>query len=185
MITMEMVAPIGRSFKPHSYKGEVNVDIDYDKEIFSGSKNCVLIKIDNILVPFFVESIGGGIKGTSHLKLKGIESDLQAAMIANKELFMLKSDLAKQLGISEEDLEVYSDQLEGFTVLDAQNGMVIGKVVGSEEGKEYDYILVEKDSDGNIVYIPFVDEMIMEITDRSEEGEGVIKVSLPEGYLEI
>lgn len=185
MITDEMVVAVGRLFKPHSFRGEVNADILYGRELFADPNTPFFVKIDNILVPFFVETVGGGSNKTSFLKFRGIDSDSEASMVVNKELYALKSFVSEILGVSEEELEAGADDFAGFLVTDASNGVVIGEVEGIEEGVEYDYLLVKKQIDGETIHVPLIEEFVSEILEPSGESPGEITVTLPEGFLEI
>lgn len=185
MITDEMVAPVGRLFKPHGYKGEINFDALYEKNLYTVPGAALFIKIDNILVPFFVEKINGGASGTSFLKLKGIDSDLDALPLVRKEVYALKTFLVEQLEITEEELSIAVEGLNGFEVRTSEEPeTAIGEVIDMEEGVEYDYLIVE-DSDGRTFHIPFIEEFIEEINEPSGDTKGYIIVSLPEGFLEI
>lgn len=184
MITQEIVTQVGKIFKPHGYKGEMNVDVDYGPELFANPKTPFFVKIDNILVPFFVERIGGGASGTSYMKFKGVNSDIEALQFVRKELYAPKDFVAGLLGLSPEELEMTVAGVVGFDVIDGGSGEKIGTVEDMEEGVEYDYILVRKASDDALLHIPFVDEFVEEITESSPSGNGEITVSLPEGFME-
>lgn len=185
MIREEDLIVVGKIFKPHGYKGEMNVEIEYGAELFKDSKTPYFIKMDNILVPFFVETIGGGREGTSFLKLRGVDSDLAASGFVRKELYARRSDVAKALKISEDELSMSIAGLDGFRVIDAVSGNFIGTVLEIEEGVEYDYLIVTKGEDDSEIQIPFIDEFISEVKDSGEGSIGEIYVTLPEGFLEI
>ena len=186
MITQEMVLPVGRILKTHSFKGRLKVDIFYEKEIFYNPETPFFIKIDNILVPFFVDSIGGGSDNMSYLKLNDVNTDEEAASLVGKEIFALKSYLSQALGLSEEDLAVEPDDFLGFDVFDTASEDLIGEVVGIEEGVEYDYLSVRRPDSGDLLDIPFIDEFVDEIVEpESDREKGIIRVSLPEGFLDI
>lgn len=181
--------PVGRIFKPHGYKGEMNADIFYGPELFSDPETPFFVKIDNILVPFFVESIGGGTEGTSFLKLKGIDSDLEALTFNRKDLYALKSFVSSLFGVTEEELQLAAEDFRGYEVCDSYDRETIGVVEGVEEGVEYDYLEVRRE-DGETLYIPFIDEFVESVVESSEgtdtpEKRGKIYVNLPDGFLEI
>ena len=185
MITAEMITPIGHLFKPHGYKGELNADIIFDSSIFDDPETPFFVYIDNILVPFFVETIGGGQNNTSFIKFKNIDSDTEALVVAKRELYALKSFILENFEITEEELEFDSGALMGFEVIDLKSEEVIGIVEDIEEGVEYEYLVVRKLSDDSTVHIPFLDEFVKEILELEGSGAGKILVELPEGFLEI
>lgn len=184
MITDEMLMPIGRLFKPHGYKGEMNADIYFDINLFGDRKTPFFIYIDNIPVPFFVESIGGGTSGTSFIKFRGINSDIECIPFVRKELFAEKNFVAVTYGTTPEELEMTADGVKGYEVIRAENGELLGKVEAMEEGVEYDYLIVELKESQAMVHIPFVDEFITEINEKGVSSDGKVFVSLPEGFLE-
>lgn len=185
MITDDMLVPVGKLFKPHGYKGEMNVNFLYEKDIFEGSSVPLFIKIDNIPVPFFIEYLGGGADNASFLKLKGIDSDKEALKFNKKDLFALKDMIAEKLGVSETELDDALKGYKGYRIVDEESGELIGVADGTEEGIEYDYLLVSTKTDGEIVRIPLVEEFVKEIEMDENDGGGTIKVSLPEGFLDI
>lgn len=180
-----MLAPVGKIYKPHGYKGEMNVDILYGPELFVDPHTPFFVKIDNIPVPFFVETIGGGVSGTSFIKLKGVDSDIDALAFAKKELFTLKSVLSENLGISEDEFQLLAEGFKGYRVVDSESGIEIGRVEDIDDGVEYDYLSVKKSEDGEIISIPFIEEFISRIKEADKEVEGTIEVSLPDGFLDI
>lgn len=185
MITEESVVAAGKLFKPHSYKGELNIDIFYDKSIYENPKTPFFIKIDNILVPFFVERIGGGSSRSSFIKFKNVDSDSDASILANKELYILKSTLASLLNVKEEELEVPIDEYLGFKVIDMDTGDLLGEVVDFEEGREYDYMIIKRTDNDETLSIPFIEEFVSLLRETKGDAKGEFGVNLPEGFLEI
>lgn len=185
MITEEMVIAAGKLFKPHSYKGEMNLEAYFGVDLFRTSKTPFFLNIDNILVPFFVENISGRTSKTSFIKLKGINSDREAAKYANKEIYALKSDVASQLGIGIEELEQSAEGVIGYQVVDSDEEELIGTVEDTEEGKEYDYLIVRRPGSDDMLQIPFVDDFIDGFEEGSENESGKIYVNLPDGFLDI
>lgn len=185
MIDKEQVTGIGRLFKPHGYKGDLKFETEFEREFFTVPNASFFVEIDNILVPFFVDKIGGGSAGTAFIKFKWLDSDVAAAILSNKELYALKSFIKDHLGVEEDELLKDIDEIIGFSVVDSSNGCLIGMVEGIEEGVEYDYLTVKTD-DTHSVSIPLVEEFVIEIREREDgEGKGFIEVSLPDGFLEI
>ena len=143
------------------------------------------VKIDNILVPFFVEYLNGGTHGDSYIKFKHIDSDKAAGLLINKDLYTLKNLVADALGVDENELGLQADEFIGFSVKDADTGETYGTVKDIEQGVEYDYLVVEKSEDQEDLFIPFIDEFVKEILEDENSQKGEILVTLPEGFLEI
>ena len=185
MITEEMLAQVGKIFKPHSFKGELAVSFDYDLGFDEIGKVPFFVKIDNIPVPFFAESLRGKLASNSFIKFRGIDDDSEASVLANKSLYMLKNDLASALGLRPEEIDSLEEDFIGFKVTLAHNKEFIGYVEDIEEGIEYDYLAVRKESDGSLMEIPFIEEFIESIEEPEGDRKGNISVALPEGFLEI
>ena len=185
MIREENLVGIGKIFKPHGYKGEMNIEISLDGDIFDNPCTPFFVKMDNIPVPFFVESVGGGANGTSFLKFKGVDSDLKAAAFANKELYAEKETVASLYGVEPEDLIFNNSELVGYEVYDADTKETLGQITEVSEGVEYDYLVVKKKTEGREMMIPLLDEFIEEIIEPTDEGVGRFIVRLPEGFMEI
>ena len=185
MLELKDLIIIGRIQKPHGYKGEVTVLFDYDcKWLQSLAGTPLFIEMDGILVPFFVESIRGNASNKGYVKLEDIDSENEASYLGGRDVLMKKDELASRLGISIEDLEQESEDCIGFEVFDADSKKYLGKVTGIESGPEYDYLLVESEEDGKELTIPYIEEFVVSI-EETDSGEGMIYVTLPEGFMEI
>lgn len=182
MIEGKDLIQIGYLYKPHGFKGEINASFDFDPDIFRDSDMPFIMKIDGIFVPFFLDQIRG--KGENCIvKFEDLDSDKAVSILVNHEIFALKEQLAEVAGVSMEEMEdtLY---IEGYQVVDAASGDLIGIVNDVEEGKEYDYLLIEADGVTDI-RIPFVDSFIVDV-EASEGGKpGVIRVDLPEGLVDL
>lgn len=185
MIKEDMMMPAGHLFKPHGYKGEIKCDMPLPPELFKSADIPVFLKMDGIPVPFFIESARGKEDYTTIVKFRDIDSDIDAAELANKEVLMMKSLLAEITGVTEEELELTANGYLGYEVVKADSGETIGTVEDIEDGVEYDYLVVRKQEDNEEINIPFIDEFVTLIKEGPENGKGKIAVSLPEGFLDI
>lgn len=185
MITEDMLARVGKAFKPHGFKGEINVELEYDFGPEDLAGTAAFFNIDGIPVPFRIESVRNGQKENFLLKFKEIDSDIEAVAVASKPMFFLKTDISRLLEIEEAEIDALEEGYIGFKVIDEYNKEVIGSVEDLEEGVEYDYLSVRKISDGELVSIPLIEEFIKDINVKEGENGGEIFVALPEGFLEI
>lgn len=55
MIKLTEIAEAGIFNKPHGIKGEISATLDFDIEL--DSVECIIIAVDGIFVPFFLESV--------------------------------------------------------------------------------------------------------------------------------
>lgn len=184
MITEGMVIKAGRTFKPHGYKGALKAESEFGGELLRTPGTPVFFKIDNILVPFFVEELKEGASGGIFLKLEDLDSDADATEVANKDFYVLRSLLSSHLDLPEDVLDTLDNDMKGYRVTDVGSSELLGIVEEISEGVEYDYLLVKRE-DGSEINIPIVDEFIFEIEDASGDFPGEIKVGLPDGFLDI
>lgn len=175
MIKSEEVVNIGKFQKTHALKGELNMISEINSDYFSTGKP-LIVEVDGILVPFYIESDRPKGATTFLIKLQGINSEEEAREFVNKEVYALNSDIEEYL---QEDF-VDEFDLYDYKVIDILNGNEIGKVVGIEDSTSNEILIVEGEEDEEL-YIPFNEELIEEIN----EEEKIIKMKLPEGLLDI
>jgi 16S rRNA processing protein RimM len=159
---------IGVVAKPHGLKGHVAVKVDPNYALYIQDLKSVLIEHDGAYVPYLVESYANLNKGIVKLLLAGVTDQEMANRLRAKELFQL----AELLSI---DKQI---DLVGFNVRDSSNGS-IGEVLSVIESTAQ--TMLEVSYEGTEIYIPFVDEFIMEVDAR----ERVIEMDLPEGMLDL
>lgn len=185
MITEEMLWKVGKIFKPHSYKGEVSVELDYEPEELDFPGTPFFVLVDGIPVPFIMQSMRAQGSKNQIMKFKEIDSDEDASIIANHSLYVLKKFFEDHFGVTEDELERMENEYEGFDVIDIESGAMVGVVTDTQEGVEYDYLEIRREPDGETVLLPMVDDIIKEIIEPEENENGKIIVEIPEGLLEI
>lgn len=178
MITSNEIKAIGKFQKTHALKGELNAILDIDPEYVTDG-NAIVVDIDGIFVPFFASSIRP--KGaTSYLiKLDGIDSEEDARQFVNKIIYGIKNELASFLEIDEEDI-MDEDELEGYEIIDDQTNESIGKIESIDSSTE-NLLFVVETNEGETVYIPAVDDFIIEVDDN----EKIIRMNLPTGLVDL
>lgn len=179
MITEEEITRVGKLLKTHALKGEMNVLLDIDPE-FLTEGNPAIIDIDGIYVPFYADSVRP--KGsTSYLvKFQGIDSEIEAREMVNKNVYALRNSLKDFMHEEYED-ECYTlyDDMIGWELIDTEKGL-IGKIKEIDTNTENELLIVET-PEGNTVYVPLADDLITEI---DEDGSRLV-MELPEGLLEL
>ena len=170
MIRSEEVYKIGVFNKPHGIKGELQ--FTFTDDIFDRVDCDYLIcLLDGILVPFFVEEYRFRSDTTALMKLEGVDSDRQARMFTNVEVFFPKKYL------DEDDNEVLTWQyFIGFRVLDKQHGD-LGEITAVDDSTMNILFCIEKD--GEELLLPAHEEFIRKIDKKKRE----ILVQIPEGLL--
>ena len=170
MIRSEEVYKIGVFNKPHGIKGELQ--FTFTDDIFDRVDcNYLICLLDGILVPYFVEEYRFRSDTTALMKLEGVDSDRQARMFTNVEVFFPKKYL------DEDDKEVLTWQyFIGFRVLDKQHGD-LGEITAVDDSTMNILFCIEKD--GEELLLPAHEEFIRNIDKKKRE----ILVQIPEGLL--
>ncbi len=170
MIRSEEVYKIGVFNKPHGIKGELQ--FTFTDDIFDRVDcNYLICLLDGILVPFFIEEYRFRSDTTALMKLEGVDSDRQARMFTNVEVFFPKKYL------DEDDKEVLTWQyFIGFRVLDKQHGD-LGEITAVDDSTMNILFCIEKD--GEELLLPAHEEFIRNIDKKKRE----ILVQIPEGLL--
>lgn len=174
MIEEKELVGIGKIGKPHGIHGEINVYLDED--VIADRLEKLVMNIDGIFVPFFIESIRPKRVDTVIMALDGIDTEQKAAELTNHEVYALISDDVKEQ--PDED-GMYASDLIGYTIVHV-NGQPIGEITGVEDSTENALFLVKAQNEST-VYIPIADDLIDEI-DRDRK---IVVMTIPEGLLDL
>jgi len=164
---------LGSIARLHSFKGEVSVFLDVDDPKEFQKLESVFVEIDNILVPFFIESIKIRNKGFAVVKFQDVTTEAKAKRLLKKKLY-LPLDILPEL---DQD-EFYHFEIEGFKVNDKIKGFV-GHVV-----KILDYKtnpMYEINFEGKEILIPKQDQFF----DYIDWDEEVLHIKAPEGLIDM
>lgn len=178
MILDEQLIGIGRFLKPHGIAGEINFEPDYDLEL--PELRCIVVDIDGIYVPFFVEKARK--KGTELqlVKIDGLDNEKQVALLARKEVFALKDDVdIEEEATGSNGFSAYD--FEGFTMIDISDESVIGTVDYIDDTTDNWLFIVKHKDTAKPIQIPVADEFIAWIDPEKKE----FGVNLPAGLLEL
>lgn len=157
MITAEQVIQIGTLRRPHGKVGEVQCQMDNEHWDNSEQAEFLILKIDNIFVPFRVLEWRGKGAETLIFRLAGIDSEERAARLTGTEAYMLREDM------SEEDEEALTwQQLVGYHVIDTDQG-ALGEVDYVDESTINTLITL---SDGRL--IPIHEDFIVDIDEQHQ-----------------
>ncbi len=175
MITPDILTSIGTFFKPHGIKGEISATLDYD--IDPSELRCIVLEIDGIFVPFFVDS--SRPKGASLwlVKLDGVDSEKSASAFSNHEIYAITAELPEGL-VDEGEDGLYLYDLEGYTLKEDAN--VIGTIDGVDDSTA-NILLIVKTPAGGTVYVPFAEEFLTDI----DKDNHTITMTLPEGLIDL
>jgi len=170
MIKSEEVYKIGRIGKAHGVKGEVS--FMFDDDVFDRvDADYLVLLVDGILVPFFMEEYRFRNDSTALVKFEGIDTQDRARELTNCDVFFPRK-LA-----DDDDSEALSwSFLVGFDIVDAKSRKSVGTIASVDDTTLN--ILFELE-DGTL--IPASEELITDVDKKHKQ----ITIELPEGILEL
>lgn len=169
MIRKDEVFKIGKLGKTHGIQGEIS--FLFDDDVFDRTDTAYLIlDIDGILVPFFMEEYRFRSDSNAIVKFEDIDTQERARELTGCDVYFPRT-------LSEiEDGDISWAQLVGYMLVDAQNGKNVGKIASIDDTTVN--ILFELE-DGKL--IPASEELITHIDTTNHQ----IEINLPEGILEL
>lgn len=173
MITQDEVYKIGRIGKPHGIQGEVH--FLFDDDVFDRVESDYLIlDIDGILVPFFMEEYRFRGESSALVKFCDIDTQDKARELTNCDVYFPYS-------LTDEDPEnIRWTQIIGFNLVDTRTQQNIGSVIGIDDNTMN--ILFEVETpDKKIILVPANEELIEEVNTDNK----YISIQMPEGLLDL
>lgn len=181
---MKDVYKIGRIGKPHGVKGEMN--FMFTDDVFDRTdSDYLIIEVEGLLVPFFVEEYRFRSDETALLKLCDIDTQEQARQFTNCEVFFERSKADTP------DDELTWAQIVGFRIVDENNGKIVGEIVAVDDSTENTLfeVQIENAPPGTTssgtktaqrqILIPASDSLIRSIDTQSQ----TITMTIPDGLL--
>jgi len=170
MIKKEEVYKIGRLGKAHGVKGEVT--FQFDDDVFDRiDADYLILDVDGILVPFFMEEYRFRSDTTAIVKFCDVDTQERARELTGCDVYFPLS-----LVPDEDDAPLTYAFLVGFSLIEAKSGKTIGTIAAIDD--QTVNILFELE-DGTL--IPASDELITNI----DKDKRKIMMTLPEGLLEL
>ena len=164
------VYKIGRLGKPHGIKGEISMQVDDD--VFDRvDAEFLILQLDGIMVPFFMEEYRFKSDETALVKFEDIDSQERARELTGTEVFFPRS-----MAEADDSDELSYAQLVGFQVVNAADGKAVGEIAYVDE--QTVNIMFEL-TDGTL--IPASEELIVEVDTDSKE----ITLNIPDGILDL
>lgn len=173
MIKPEEVYKIGRIGKAHGVKGEVTIQLTDD--VFDRvDADYLVLDIDGILVPFFIEEYRFRTDTLLLMKFDGIDTQEQARELTGCDVFFPHA-------LSDADsTDISLAQLPSMTLVDAATGKEVGTILSIDDSTMNVLFEVEA-ADGTELLIPAAEDLIKEVD--IEQKRVIMRV--PEGLLEI
>ena len=170
MIKQDDVYTIGRIGKPHGIKGELTMMVEDD--VFDRVEGEYLILlIDGILVPFFIEDYRFRSEQSALVKFCDIDTQERASELTGCDVFFPRS-----LSDSDDTDTLTWQEAIGYQVADDNSGKTLGTISYIDTSTAN--TLIELD---NGMLIPAAYEIIKDINTEQR----LITMSLPEGLMEI
>lgn len=171
MIKKEEVFKIGIINKPHGVKGEVS--FTFTDDIFDRVEDCdyLVLLLDGILVPFFIEEYRFRSDNVALVKFEGIDSTEKARTLTNVEVYYPVKFMDDQEEISSWNYFI------GFRVEDIHHGC-LGTIVDVDDATMNVLFVIENGDEE--VLLPAHEEFILDI-DRKKK---ILKVDIPDGLLD-
>ena len=161
--------------KPHGVKGEIT--FHFSDDVFDRvDADYIVIEVDGILVPFFMEENRFRSGETALVKLDGIDTLEQARELTNSEVYFERR-------LSDEDDEPTMAAIVGYRLVVDEDGAEIGEIIGIDDTTANTLFEVKRaDAPGKApMLIPVAEEFIKGFDIDKRE----IRVTLPEGLLEL
>ena len=169
MIKKEEVYKIGRLGKVHGIRGEVS--FLFDDDVFDRvDADYLILDIDGILVPFFIEEYRFKSDANALMKFDGIDTMERARELTGCDVYFPRE-------LSDEDNEHISwAEIVGYKLVDAETGTTVGTIASVDDTTINTLFELE---DGRL--IPASEELIQNIDTKKHQ----IETKLPEGILEL
>ena len=169
VIREEDVYKIGRLGKTHGVRGEIS--FLFDDDVFDRTDaDYLILRVDGILVPFFIEEYRFKSDANAIVKFEGLDTQERARELTGCDVYFPRS-LAEG-----DDGDISWNILVGFDILEAQSGKAVGRIAAIDDATMN--ILFELE-DGRLV--PASEDLITAIDQEAR----TITMHIPEGLLEL
>ena len=169
MIKQEEVYKIGRLGKSHGVRGEVS--FLFDDDVFDRvDADYLILDIDGILVPFFIEEYRFRSDTTALMKFEGIDSQERARKLTGCDVYF-----PRNLAVSDADSITWS-AIVGFDIIDASTNKPVGRITSIDDSTLNILFCLE---DGHL--IPASEDLITQIDQQTH----TITMHLPAGLLDL
>jgi 16S rRNA processing protein RimM len=169
MTMTEDLYKIGKIGKPHGVKGEVS--FHFSDDVFDRTEaEYLMLCIDGLMVPFFMEEYRFRSDETALLKFCDIDTQERASELTGCEVFFPR-DVAE-----DDDDNLSWAEIIGYSLIDSATSKNVGKIASVDDSTIN--ILFELE-DGTL--IPASIELITNVDKKHKE----IEIELPDGILDL
>ena len=169
MIREEDIYQIGKLGKTHGVKGEIS--FLFDDDVFDRvDADYLILKVDGIFVPFFIEEYRFRSDANAIIKFEDIGTQERARELTGCEVFFPR-DL-----VDSDDESISWASIVGFDIIDAESGNKIGRIASVDDTTLNILFFLE---DGRL--IPASNDLITSIDQQAR----TITMHLPAGLLDL
>ena len=169
MIKEEEVYKIGKLGKTHGVKGEIS--FLFDDDVFDRvDADYLVLMIDGILVPFFMEEYRFRSDTTAIVKFCDIDTQERARELTGCDVWFPRA-----LADSDDDTITWA-AIVGFDIIDANSGKPVGRIASVDDTTLNILFCLE---DGRL--IPASEDLITGI----DKANRTITINIPEGLLDL
>lgn len=155
--------------KPHGVKGEVS--FQFSDDVFDRTDcDYLILLVDGILVPFFIEEYRFRSDELALMKFCDIDTQERAAELTGCDVFF-----PRHLAADDDGGELSWAAITGFELVDSASGKTVGRITAVDDSTLNTLFELE---DGTL--IPAAEELIDDVDTKGMR----IKMRLPEGILE-
>lgn len=177
MIKLSEIAEAGHFNKSHGIKGEISATLDINIDL--DDIKCLIVPVEGIFVPFFIESWRPKTNDTCLITLDGIDSEVKAQQFVNKRFYILRSDLPDDEDDCDDEDGLYASDFIGYQVVDKTIGHI--GIISDINDSTQNVLFIIKTDAGEEIYMPVADEYIVEIDNDND----TILTDLPEGLINL
>ncbi|MBP7358170.1 MAG: 16S rRNA processing protein RimM [Prevotella sp.] len=171
MISQENVYKIGILGKPHGIKGELS--FMFNDDVFDRvDADYLIILIDGILVPFYIEEYRFHGNDTALVKFYDIDDSDRARDLTGCEVYFPKA-------LS--DVDEFDNSWESIVGFDVFNGDNYIGTISSVDTSTENILLSVSTNDGNEILIPAAEEFMKNI----DADKNKLVMELPDGLLDV
>ena len=169
MIKEENIYQIGRLGKTHGVRGEIS--FLFDDDVFDRvDADYLILKVDGIFVPFFIEEYRFKSDSNAIIKFEDIDTQERARELTGAYVYFPRS-------LAENDDENLSwSVLVGFDIIEASNGRTIGRIASVDDSTLNILFCLD---DGGL--IPASENLITAIDQQTR----TLTMHIPEGLLDL
>ena len=169
MIKEENIYQIGRLGKTHGVRGEIS--FLFDDDVFDRvDADYLILKVDGIFVPFFIEEYRFKSDSNAIIKFEDIDTQERARELTGADVYFPRS-LAENA-----DENLSWSVLVGFDIIEASSGRTVGRIASVDDSTLNILFCLD---DGRL--IPASENLITAIDQQTR----TLTMHIPEGLLDL